>query len=133
MRDVAIVNALTAFTNQNTGETIILRFNQVLWYGKKLKMSLINPNQLRYFGLVVSDDPTDKTRDFGITGDDLFIPFEMAETTIFFITREPTQREMENCRVVEMMDENPWNPANGSFVVVWKLRRKPSKAQHSGA
>jgi len=91
MRDAAIVNALTAFTDQNTGETIRLHFNQVLWYGKKLKMSLTNPNQLHYFGLVISDDPTDKTRDFGITGDNFFIPFEMAGTTIFFITRVQTQ------------------------------------------
>jgi hypothetical protein len=56
---VPIVNASTAYTNPETGETVILRFNQVLWYGKKLDMSLINPNQIRYNGLVVSDDPTD--------------------------------------------------------------------------
>ena len=46
MVNVAVVNAATAFTDVTTGETVILQFNQVLWYGKKMKMSLINPNQL---------------------------------------------------------------------------------------
>lgn len=32
--NVPIVNASTAYTNLDTGETLILRFNQVLWYGK---------------------------------------------------------------------------------------------------
>jgi hypothetical protein len=45
MHDVPIVNASTAFTN-NAGTTVILRFNQILWYGTKLNMSLINPNQI---------------------------------------------------------------------------------------
>jgi hypothetical protein len=45
MRDMPIVNASTAFTN-DAGTTVILRFNQVLWYGTNLNVSLINPNQL---------------------------------------------------------------------------------------
>lgn len=52
--DVPIVNASTAYTDPETGATMILQFNQVLWYGKKMQMSLINPNQMRHVGLVVS-------------------------------------------------------------------------------
>jgi hypothetical protein len=44
--NVSVVNAVTAFTDESTGETVILHFNQVLWYGKRMQMSLINPNQL---------------------------------------------------------------------------------------
>ena len=83
MQDVPIVNASTAFTN-DAGMTVILKFNQGLWYGSKLNVSLINPNQLRHYGLVVSDDPTDKDRFFGITTEDFEIPFEMKGTTVFF-------------------------------------------------
>ncbi len=46
LTNIPVVNASTAFTHGSTGETIILRFNQVLWYGSRLKMSLINPNQI---------------------------------------------------------------------------------------
>ena len=99
-------------------ETIILRFNQVLWYGSKLKMSLINPNQIRHSGLAVSDDPTDKTRDFGIVGDDFIIPFEIKGTTVFFKSRSPTRWEMANCRTVELTVDAPWNPADVNIAMI---------------
>ncbi|KAI2499224.1 Reverse transcriptase (RNA-dependent DNA polymerase) [Fragilaria crotonensis] len=111
MTDVPIVNASTTYTDSHTGETIILRFNQVLWYGKKMHMSLINPNQMRHGGLAVSDDPTDYNRVFGITGDDFVIPFEIVGTTVFFTSHVPTRWELDNCRVVEMTLDSPWNPA----------------------
>ena len=110
LKNIPIVNASTAFTDPTTGETIILRFNQVLWYGCKLQMSLVNPNQIRYSGLSVSDDPTDKTREFGISGADFHIPFTMQGTTVFFDTRVPTAWEYDNCRIVEMTTDAPWNP-----------------------
>ena len=46
IKDVLIANASTAFTTDKTGEMLILQFNQVLLYGKRLSMSLINPNQI---------------------------------------------------------------------------------------
>ncbi|KAI2502107.1 hypothetical protein MHU86_12337 [Fragilaria crotonensis] len=88
--NVAVVNAVTACTDESTAETVILYFNEVLWYGKRMKMSLINPNQLRHFGIAVSDDPTDNTRPFGISTDELHIPFHMDGTTVYFETRVPT-------------------------------------------
>jgi hypothetical protein len=82
--DVPIVNAATAYTDLETGETLILRFNKVLWYGKKMAMSLINPNRMQRGGLVVSDDPTDHDRVFGNSGDDFTIPlFDISCTTVF--------------------------------------------------
>ena len=113
--DVPIVNASTAYTNPDTGETLVLRFNQVLWYGKKMHMSLINPNQMRHYGLVVSDDPTDYDRTFGVSGDNFVIPFEISGTTVFFSSRVPTRWELENCRVVEMTMDSPWSPSEVSI------------------
>ena len=110
--NVSVVNAATAFTDESTGETVILHFNQVLWYGKRMKMSLINPNQLRHFGITVSDDPTDSTRPFGISSDEMFIPFQMDGTTVFFDTRVPTAWELENCKSIQVTDGTVWNPAN---------------------
>jgi hypothetical protein len=46
MKDVPVVTAATAWTNEETGETFILLFHQVLWYGNKLPNSLLNPNQI---------------------------------------------------------------------------------------
>jgi hypothetical protein len=84
MTDVPIVNASTAFTDDAGLMVMILKFKQVLWYGRKLNVSLINPNQIRHHGLTVSDDPTNKNCFFGITNTDFEIPFEMKGTTVFF-------------------------------------------------
>ena len=108
--NVSVVNAGTAYTDEATGVTVILRFNQILWYGKRMKMSLINPNQLRHYGIEVCDDPTDKNRHFGITYDDEHtIPFQMEGTTVYFETRAPTTWELQNCKVITVTDENVWD------------------------
>ena len=87
--NVPVVNAATAFTDESTGETVILRFNQVLWYGKRMTMSIINPNQLQHDGVTISDNPTDSTRAFGITAEDggVHVLFKMDDTTVYFETR----------------------------------------------
>jgi hypothetical protein len=69
-KGIPIVSAATAWTNEQTGETVILYFHQVLWYGKRMKQSLLNPNQLRHYGRSICDDITDKNRSFGIEIDD---------------------------------------------------------------
>jgi hypothetical protein len=132
MNDIPIVTAATAWTNEETGETLILLFHQVLWYGKKLENSLLNPNQLRYHGLSVSDDITDKTRLFGIELDeDLVIPFEIRGTNVYFVTRVPMRWEMENSRVFVITDDTPWDPENVSIAVI-SNRTSMNKFLHGG-
>ena len=63
MKDVPIVGAAMAWTNEETGATHILYFHQMLWYGGKMPMSLISPNQMRYFGHSLCDDVTDRQRE----------------------------------------------------------------------
>ncbi len=109
---VSVVNAATACTDESTGETIILLHNQVLWYGKRMKMSLINPKQMRHYGVTVSDDPTDSTRVFGATLDDTVIPFKMDGTVVYFKSRMPSRYELDNCKTVIMTDGNVWDPTN---------------------
>ncbi len=117
--NVSVVNAATAFTDESSGETVILRFNQVLWYGSRMRMSLINPNQLRYYGVSVSDDPTDSTRPFGITITNVVhVPFKMDGTTVYFETRVPTQYELENCKTIQMTDDTVWEPSSVSIANV---------------
>jgi hypothetical protein len=39
-------------------------------------MCLLSPGQLHYNGQTISDEPTDKTGDFGISGDEFVVPFK---------------------------------------------------------
>ena len=84
IKDVPIVAAATAWTDAKTGETHILYFNQILWYGQKMLVSLLNPNQMRYYGHKLCDDVTGHNQDFGISFPDhgVNIPFTMSGTTL---------------------------------------------------
>ena len=119
--DIPIVTTATAWTNPESGETLVLDFNQLLWFGNDMKNSLINPNQLRHFGRSVCDDPTDPNREFGIEIDDQFIPFQMEGTTIYFKTRVPTDKELDECRHVTMTSDEVWDPVT---VNIAALRRR---------
>ena len=69
--------------------------------------TLINPNQIRMFGYAVSDDPFDYSRPFGISHDDLFIPFDTEGTAVFFKARAPTNEELDgSCPYIVLTEGN---------------------------
>ena len=124
-KDVPIVSAATAWTHPDTGETFILDYHQALWYGKEVANSLLNPNQMRFYGHRVSDDITDKNRRFGIEADNmLYIPFDMKGTVISFDSRVPTDQELQDCRHVTMTSDERWNPATVSLAAMRRLRSR---------
>ena len=53
VENVPIVTGATAYDDPVTGQTYILIFHESLYYGTKLDHSLINPNELRNYGLKV--------------------------------------------------------------------------------
>ena len=114
--EVQICTAATAFDTTH-GETIILRFGQGLWFGNRMDKSLLNPNQCRFFGIPICDDPTDPYRQIGINApDDMFIPFEMRGTTCGFTTRCPSDEELSSCRTFTLSNEQTWDPTDVDFV-----------------
>ena len=52
---VPIVSGATAWDDPVTGQTFILVINEGLYYGNKMNHSLINPNQIRDYGIPVWD------------------------------------------------------------------------------
>ena len=74
---------------------IILIFGQGLWFGNRMKKTLINPNQFRDFGIPIFDDPTDQHMPLGIESDfNTHIPITMMGSTFGFITWYPTYNEV---------------------------------------
>ena len=82
IKNIPIVFAATAF-DQPDGNTYILVFNECLYFGTRMKHSLINPNQIRWNGLHFQDNPTDDL--FIEMGEDLTIPLRYEGTK----NREP--------------------------------------------
>ena len=59
-KEMPIVSAAMAWTHPDTGETFSLDYHQALWYGKEVANSLLNPNQMWFYGHRVCNDITDK-------------------------------------------------------------------------
>ena len=57
MKDIPIDTCTTDWTDPETGRTYIIIFNQMLYFGDKLKNSLLCPNQIRDNGNAVEDTP----------------------------------------------------------------------------
>ena len=57
IKSVPIANAGTAWTSKDTIDTYILIFHEGFWMRDQMEHSLLNPNQLRNFGVTVQDNP----------------------------------------------------------------------------
>lgn len=117
LENVPIVTACTAYDDAETGETIILIFHQVLWFGDAMPQSLISSQQIRSFGISMCDDPYDPHRPIGI--DDqvsgIKIPFNTENSMVGITTRRPSLEEVHDCRNLVMTNELPWNPRSESL------------------
>ncbi len=97
----------------------ILVINEGLWFGDKLKNSLINPNQLRYAGLSVQDNPFHASEPLAISHDDGTVPLTLDGTTIFFQTSTPTQVELDNSPHIPLTFDIEWDPHTVQLASVW--------------
>ena len=57
IKSVRIALDGTEYISKETGQTCILVFNEGLWMGDQMENTLINQNQLQYFGLTVQENP----------------------------------------------------------------------------
>ncbi|KAL7524912.1 hypothetical protein ACHAXR_000774, partial [Thalassiosira sp. AJA248-18] len=110
IKDVPIAREATAITDEN-GVTYILVVNEALYFGSQMDHSLINPNQIRHYGIPVCDDPYDPHRKLGIEHHEMFIPFETRGSAVYSETRVPTDDEMDHCKIITLTDgEIEWDP-----------------------
>ena len=108
--EIPLARCCTVWTDQSNSTEHLLVADQMLWFGTKLQNSLINPNQLRAYGLVINNDPFDNTLQFGIDSENLFIPFDTTGTVVHFDTRVPTEWEKSQLPVILLTGED-WNPS----------------------
>jgi hypothetical protein len=108
---VPIVTGATAYTCKNTGETIILVFHEALWTGDTMEHSLLNPNQLRHYGIQVQDNPYHASQGMYLSTEDgnITIPLQSTRTTIYLDTRSPTDNELQECQHIQYTSKQDWN------------------------
>jgi hypothetical protein len=100
IKSVPIVQAAIAYDNRDTDETTLLILNEAIWMGDQMEHTLINPNQLRAYGITVHDNPFDLAPIFISTEDDEFtLPLNSKGTVLGVATRTPTDQELQTCPV----------------------------------
>ena len=112
IRNVPIVSGATAWTCQETGDTYILVFHESLWMGDIMDHTLVNPNQLRHFGIKVQDNPYGGTEmHLSTESNDMYFPLRSEGTMIYLDTCTPTEQELhEECVHIQLSSKSPWNP-----------------------
>ena len=101
--NIPVAKCATTYTScQDSGQSVVLVADQVLWFGADLHCSLINPHQIRSFGHSVCDDPWDPHRDLGLDVGALFIPLLTSGPNLFFETHVTSQWELENLPIIEL-------------------------------
>jgi hypothetical protein len=112
--DVPIATVATLWSDPTSGTSYILIFNEALYFGKGMDHSLINPNQVRNYGVQVHDNPyeTDLDRSMGFVLDDVLIPFRSVGSTVYFLSRFPTDEELEMYPHVILSSDHGWDPHN---------------------
>ena len=102
--------------DQHTNEEYILVFNEALWMGDTLTHSLINPNQLCAFGMLVQDNPY-HTDSLWITPlpYDFEIPLRNTGSIMYAGTRTPTQAELATLPFIALTSSADWDPHHIRF------------------
>ena len=104
---VPIARCCTVWTSDEGKEYLLVR-DEMIWFGNTPANSLINPNQLRAYGIFVKDDPFN-ANEFGIDADEGFIQFDTTRTILYFKSCVPTDWETTHLPVI-LITSDTWDP-----------------------
>ena len=106
----------TTWQSEDTAQTYILVMNEALWMGDSMECTLINPNQLRHYGMHIQDDPSSVKLLSMISEDTEFaMALKRQGTILYFDTHTPTQKEFETYPHIVISSEVSWNPMKVHF------------------
>jgi len=121
MQNIPIVKAALAYDDCITGETVILKINQALYFGDQLTHILLNQNQMRSNGLIVDDCPKHLSggksmHSITIEEHHLTIPLKLNGVMSSFNVRTPTKDELYNCQHIDITSPTvEWEPYSTQF------------------
>ncbi len=113
VKEVMVARCGMVWTSPNMGCEYLLVGDQMLWFRSQMDHSLINPNQIREYSILVYDNPFSQSQ-FSIDCNDDFIPFNTMGTIVYFESRVPTDWETCNLPIIMLTGED-WDPVNVGF------------------
>ena len=107
-KNVPVAKCATVYTSDD-GISYLFVADQVLWFGASMPNTLINPHQLRHFGISLCDDPWDPNRSLGMTTSGPVVPFYTDGPNICFDSRVPTDWEINHLDLILLTGPH-WDP-----------------------
>jgi hypothetical protein len=110
MDGIPIATVGSVWTWPTTGDNYLLVINQCVFFGPRLKHSLICPNQLQAHGIVVHDTPTqfNPTSKHAIIHHDLTISLDMLGFVSYFESRSPKSSEIDTLQQIVLTSDTDW-------------------------
>lgn len=113
---LSIVHAIYAIDDPTTFTTYLIRICNAI-YIPYMKQGLLCPNQAREFGTIIDDVPVELDHDgrstFSIIApnhDETQFPLQRFGPTAFLQVRRPTDEELDTLKVIDLTEEEDWNP-----------------------
>ena len=113
---IPIAKVATGYTASN-GARSILVFNEALWL-PEMEHSLMNPNQLRHYGIEVQDNPYHRDPMMirkDDDGEEFVACLRSSGTNIYIDTWTPTDSDLVDYPHIELTSPLIWNPHEVSF------------------
>jgi hypothetical protein len=120
IQDVSIATVATLWIHPTNGQPYILIINEALYFGDRVDVTLLNPNQLRANGVIVEDvprqfDPKSSHSIYHPTAK-LRIPLSLDGISSGFVSRKPIWwEEYEQYPHVELTSPMRWDPSSDQF------------------
>jgi hypothetical protein len=99
VKEAMVTRCGTVWTSPNTGQEYLLVSDQMLWFRSQMDHSLINPNQIREYGIPVYDNPFSQSQ-FGINCNNDFIPFNTMGAIVYLSLMCQQIGKLITCRLL---------------------------------
>ena len=117
--DVPIATVGTVWVSPKDGRPYLLIVNEALYFGERLKHSLLCPNQMRAYGVDVNDCPRqfDKrsTHSIEVKEHGLSIPLELLGIASAFPTHKPSDEEVDGLPRITLTSAKDWHPSSNEY------------------
>ena len=116
IENVPLARVATAWQSADTAQNYILVMNEALWMSDSMESTLINPNQLRHYGLHIQDALI-STRPISMISEDteFAMALEREDTILYFNTHDPTQQNLVTYHHIVISSKHSWNSMKVRF------------------
>jgi hypothetical protein len=115
--EIPIGTIATSWTHPSNVESFLLLNYESLYFGDRIPSTLLCPNQMRNYGVVVEDTPRQYNglSKHSIKTDEAEIGLDMDGVISYFESTKPTDAEIENSRRIVLTSDATWDPKSPDF------------------